>query len=265
MAELSPDDIALAKAGMGEGILQQALQELRRRDAYKMRRYFQDDGPYRRELYPKAVAFFKAGAIHRERAMIAANRVGKSEAGSFEVTCHLTGEYPHWWEGKRFKLPIKCWACGTTNTKVKEIVQAKLIGNEKARGTGMIPGHRIYDIKTKGGGVIENVWIKHETGGLSELTFKSYEMGRAAFEGTEQHFIWLDEEPPEDVYVECLLRTMATSDFPGGLMLMTFTPLQGTTKVVTRFMPQGIIPADGIVPDDPDGEDPLLNPKDEAA
>ena len=29
--------------------------------------------------------------------------------------------------------------------------------------------------------------------------------GRGSFEGTEQHVIWLDEEPPMDVYGECLI------------------------------------------------------------
>jgi hypothetical protein len=33
---------------------------------------------------------------------MAANRIGKSEAGAYEVTCHLTGLYPPWWTGRRF-------------------------------------------------------------------------------------------------------------------------------------------------------------------
>lgn len=185
-----------------------------------------------------------------------------TEAGCFEVSAHLTGEYPHWWVGKRWDYAVRGWAAGTTGEKTKEIVQAKLIGPEQARGTGMIPAHRIYDIQTKGGGAIESVWVRHVNGGLSELKFKSFEMGRKAFEGTEQHVIWLDEEPPEDVYVECLLRTMATGDmvggFAGGVILMTFTPLQGSTKVVNRFMVEGVIPANGIVEDEPEGADPFL-------
>ena len=34
--------------------------------------YYPDDGPLRRELYPKHMAFFAAGKQHRERAAIAA-------------------------------------------------------------------------------------------------------------------------------------------------------------------------------------------------
>jgi len=55
---------------------------------------------------------------------------------------------------------------------------------------------------------------------------------RGAFEGTEQDVVWLDEEPPLDVYVECLVRTMTT----GGLVLVTFTPLEGMSEVVMSFL-----------------------------
>jgi hypothetical protein len=33
---------------------------------------------------------------------MAANRVGKTVVGAYETTVHMTGEYPAWWEGRRF-------------------------------------------------------------------------------------------------------------------------------------------------------------------
>lgn len=248
---------ALALTGPEQALTEQGLQamhlleaELRRRDSEKIKRYFLDTGPFRRELYPKWLAFFAAGQIYRERSIVAANRVGKTDCGSYELTLHLTGEYPAWWEGRRFALPIRAWACGTTGGKVKEIVQAKLIGPEHARGTGMIPARAIHHIQNAGGGQIDTVTVRHKSGGLSHLKFKSYEQGRANFEGTEQHVIFLDEEPPIDVYTECLLRTMATgSEFEGGILFMTFTPLSGVTEVVQRFMVGGSFPPDGVIPD----------------
>ena len=42
-----------------------------------------------------------------------------------------------------------------------------------------------------------------------------------------------DEEPPMDVYSECLLRLMTTN----GLMLCTFTPLLGLSDVALMFLP----------------------------
>lgn len=221
--------------------------ELVRRRSYKIRRYFQETGPYRRELYPKMLRFFAAGAIHRERAIVAANRVGKTDGGSYELVLHLTGEYPDWWVGRRFTTPIRAWAAGTTNEKAKEILQIKLLGEDTALGTGMIPGHAIHKRMMKGPGQVGSIWVKHKSGGISLLQIKSYDQGRTAFEGTEQHVIWLDEEPPEDVYTECLLRTMATGAFVGGIVYMTFTPLEGQTTVVNLFLPEGIVPEDGLV------------------
>lgn len=43
---------------------------------------------------------------------------------------------------------------------------------------------------------------------------------------------WFDEEPPEEIYTEGKTRTNAT----GGITYMTFTPLQGMSKVVRRFL-----------------------------
>src|SRR3990167_9760321 len=55
-----------------------------------------------RDRYHKTLGFFAAGAKFKERMLIAPNRVGKTEAGTFEMVCHLTKDYPKWWEGKRF-------------------------------------------------------------------------------------------------------------------------------------------------------------------
>jgi phage terminase large subunit-like protein len=56
----------------------------------------------------------------------------------------------------------------------------------------------------------------------------------------EQDLVWLDEECPESIYGECLIRTMTT----GGLILLTFTPMQGLTDVVLRFLPGGAMPTE---------------------
>ena len=69
----------------------------------KLREFYPETGPLRRELYPRHLEFFAAGRKHRERLMLAANRVGKTEGvGGYEVALHLTGAYPDWWPGRRF-------------------------------------------------------------------------------------------------------------------------------------------------------------------
>lgn len=211
----------------------------RRKSRRKLQSYFPDNGPLRRELYPKHCEFFAAGPAHRERLMLAANRVGKTEGvGGYELTLHLTGQYPEWWQGRRFDGPIRAWAAGDTGKTVREILQYKLLGPVGAWGTGLIPGDNIQRIVRGTGGVadtVEIVYIRHSSGQDSMLVFKSYDQRREAFQGTEQDVIWLDEEPPMDVYTECLLRTMTNN----GMLMLTFTPLLGMSEVVLSFLPGG--------------------------
>jgi phage terminase large subunit-like protein len=225
--------------------------EVERRRNYKIKNYFKDTGPYRRELYPKHEQFFRAGAHHRTRAFIAGNRVGKSETGAFETALHLTGDYPDWWVGRRFDGPVNVWAAGDTAKTVRDILQEKLLGPPGAPGTGMIPAHLIQHQSAKQGlsDAVESLWVRHCSGRTSVLGFKSYDQRREAFQGTAQHLIWLDEEPPEDILTESIIRTAQTSDFPGGMVMLTFTPLQGLTPLILSFLPGGSIsaPADGNV------------------
>lgn len=217
----------------------------------KILTYFPDEGPLRRELYVKHQEFFAAGAQHRERLMLAANRVGKTEGvGGYETTLHLTGWYPHWWIGRRFKGPISGWCAGDTGKTVFDILQKKLMGPPGQWGTGLIPAETIERTVASRARVdaLDAVYVKHKSGGTSVLSFKSYEQGRESFQGTEQHLIWLDEEPPLPIYTECLLRTMATTTFEGGMMMLTFTPLRGMSEVVLSYLPGGKIPESGVCP-----------------
>lgn len=209
----------------------------RRRARMKLASYFPDEGPLRRELYPKHVSFFAAGLTHRQRLMLAANRVGKTESvGLYELVLHLTGRYPLWWPGRRFSRPIRAWAAGDTGKTVRDILQAKLLGPVPF-GTGVLPGDDIVRV-ARGSGVadaVDTLYVRHQCGGDSVLSLKSYDQRREAFQGTEQDVILLDEEPPLDVYTECLLRTM-TND---GMLMLTFTPLMGMSEVVLSFLPGG--------------------------
>ncbi len=188
--------------------------------------------------YPKQELFCNLGATIRERLLIAGNQVGKSEVGAFEVKCHLTGEYPEWWRGRKFDQPVKGGAAGETSLIVRDVQQKKLCGEpgvESAFGTGMIPKDAFVDKPSLARGVTDaydTIQVKHKSGGISILRFKSYEQGRQKFQGETLDFLWFDEEPPEDVYSEGLTRTAAT----GGMVFLTFTPLKGRSTVVIRFM-----------------------------
>lgn len=166
--------------------------------------------------------------------MIAANRIGKTEGvGLYEAVLHLTGDYPDWWVGRRFTKPVKVWLAGDTSKTVREILQVKLFGPWGEFGKGLLPGDAIEKWTPKAGvpETVDTFTVKHCSGGLSRGVLKSYDQKREAFQGTEQDLILLDEEPPLDIYVECLLRTMTTD----GLILLTFTPLAGMTQLIKHL------------------------------
>ena len=219
-------------------------EKARRASRRKLFTIYPDEGPLRRELYPKHLEFFAAGATYRERCFMAANRIGKSYgAGGFETALHLTGRYPGWWKGRRFETPVEFWAAGKTNETTRDIVQHILLGDieydgpsKRFAGTGLIPGEDIGSTTWKQGvqNLADTVKVKHTSGGWSLLGLKAYQQGRGAFEGTAKHGIWLDEEPPAEIYGECLIRTATTS----GLLYLTFTPLDGMSETVMSFLPK---------------------------
>lgn len=217
------------------------LEEQDYQATHKFYEMFPEEGPLRRELYAKHMEFFAHGKTYQERCFMGGNGTGKTwGVGAYELTCHLTGEYPWWWNGRRFDGPISAWVCGDTRETVRDIIQAKLIGEvskmgDSALGTGMIPRSRFaseprYIPNTNKAADFVN--IKHVSGGTSQLGFKAYEQGRKAFQGTEKHVILLDEEPPFDVYLECLMRGRTVD----GMTMLTFTPLSGYTDVVNDFL-----------------------------
>jgi phage terminase large subunit-like protein len=175
--------------------------------------------------------FHKLGLEARERLFLAGNRVGKTLAGAAEVAFHLTGLYPAWWKGFRFERPVECWGASVTREATRDILQPAYLGS--GLKPGLIPQRLIMDVMHKGGvaAAADVVRVRHVGGGVSTLGFKSYDQGRLSFQGTARDVIHLDEEPPIEVYEECLLRTLTT----GGHILLTMTPLLGVTEVVRHF------------------------------
>lgn len=186
--------------------------------------------------YDWQVDFHNASSDWPERALICANRVGKSMTGAREMVAHLTGEYPPWWTGRRFDHHIRAWVGSDTNETSREIVQAALLG--ESNGSGWLPADSIVEVKYRQAGiadVVDYVTVRHVSGGISRLQFKTYEQGRKKWQGTSIHVLWFDEEPPQDVWTEGLTRTLDTE----GLTYMTFTPLSGMSDVVLHYVDGG--------------------------
>lgn len=201
---------------------------------------------FRYNPHPKQQEFHRLGATHRLRLLSAGNQYGKSEAGSAELSYHVTGQYPEDWEGRRCESAGDWWVGGDTTETVRDIVQEKLLGPMESMGTGWIPKDCIVSHKLKRSiaNAVDYVVIKHKSGGLCRIYFKSYEQGRKKWQGKPvTGGVWLDEEPPADIWGEAMARTTATES----MLYMTFTPLMGPTAVVRSFYPNPDTPEKAFV------------------
>jgi len=183
--------------------------------------------------YAKQQSFHAAGAAYRERLLMAGNQLGKTFAAGNEVAYHVTGLYPDDWKGKRFNRAVRGWVGSVTSELTRDGAQRILLGPIGKWGSGCIPKEQIVDIKRARGvpDAVETILIKTVHGDISQITFKSYKDGREAWQAETLDFVWYDEEPPEDIYVEGVTRTNNTK----GVVFLTFTPLLGMSNVVMRF------------------------------
>ena len=187
--------------------------------------------------YSRQIDFHADGLKYRERLFMAGNQLGKTLAGAAEWAMHLTGRYPDWWSGYRYGGPTLILAGSESYELTRDGVQRLLVGppeQEENWGTGFIPHDAIVGTNRRSGvpNALENITVRHVSGGTSTVQFKAYEQGRGKWQAATVHGVWFDEEPPEDVYFEGLTRTNVNQ----GLITVTFTPLKGMSSVVARYM-----------------------------
>jgi len=189
--------------------------------------------------YLKQMEFHALGRTKSERLLKAGNQLGKTLCGSAEAAYHLTGRYPEWWSGRTWSRPIRMWVGGESAGAVRDTTQKLLLGDLAANranlGTGLIPQDCLPEDPSWSRGVdsgVDNIAVRHVSGGFSVVFFKSYEQGRTKWQGDTIDLVWFDEEAPSDVYSEGLTRLTATN----GAAFMTFTPLKGMSTVVRRFL-----------------------------
>lgn len=204
------------------------LQEkAKRRTQNKIAEY----GPYKKQK-----EFHAAGKSYRERCLMAGNQLGKTYSAAAEVTYHLTGNYPDWWEGYRFDRPTNWLAGSESGELTKKGIQRLLFGRDikGGLGEGQLPAKTILDISPARGvpELIDSAKIQHISGGVSTIALKSYEQGRGKWQADTVDGVWFDEEPPLDIYTEGLTRTNVVM----GLIILTETPLLGMSDTVMRFM-----------------------------
>jgi len=110
-------------------------------------------------------------------------------------------------------------------------------GSKEEHGAGFLPKDSFIEegiVLARGeGNAYDTIQVRHVSGGISTLRFRTYSAGRVALQGETLDAVWLDEEPDDpSIYAECLTRVTAT----GGLVVITFTPLKGLTGIALRFL-----------------------------
>jgi len=134
--------------------------------------------------------FFDLTLRHREVALFAGNQLGKTEAAAFMMACWLTGIYPKWWGGRRFPGPIKAWAVGDSLKMTRDIMQKKLCGepgSKEEHGAGFLPKDSFIEdgiVLARGeGNAYDTIQVRHVSGDISTLRFRTYSAGRVALQG----------------------------------------------------------------------------------
>ena len=172
------------------------------------------------KVHQKQLMFHKSNA--RTRFVFGGNRSGKTECGAVEAVYLLRGNHPY----KPNRPNICGWAVSLSSQVSRDVAQKKILE--------YLPKRYIADVVMSSGskdnyseGVIDYMLIKNVFGGLSRLGFRSCDQGREKFQGTSLDFVWIDEEPPKDIYDECRMRLLDNK----GDIWVTMTPLKGLNWV----------------------------------
>ncbi len=188
--------------------------------------------------------YYDAGAYAKQRMIIAANGVGKSQSVCAELAAHVIGEYPPWWQGVRFNQGgWECWIGSIDNDMQKRGPQRALVGRnlEDGLGKGLIPRRNIVDMELRQAGVkgvVDTLVIKHSSGQNVTIKWLTFEQGWRKWQSGDPKIILWDEEPDEnvvdqkDILSEALTRLVRNS----GIFMVGYTPLLGETQLTEHFM-----------------------------
>ena len=172
----------------------------------------------------KQIAFHKAP--QKNRWVFGGNRSGKTECGAVEVIYIARGIHPY----RKNKKSTSGWVVSLSQQVQRDVAQNKILN--------YLNPDWIVDIAMLSGkkdspqnGVIDFITIKNVFGGISRIGFKSCDQGREKFQGTSLDYVWFDEEPPQDIYNECLMRVLDKK----GDIFGTMTPLKGLTWVYSQI------------------------------
>tara|TARA_R110002124_G_scaffold132488_1_gene295056 strand:- start:1517 stop:3001 length:1485 start_codon:yes stop_codon:yes gene_type:complete len=192
-------------------------------------------------LYDWQTEFVAATAHYYESCLCAANQIGKTYTGTTIDAMHLLGDYPDDWVGHKFDFAPLCWGLGFSMEKTRDLLQTALFG-EYSQGAfqgGLVPASRIVSHESASGtaNAMRTVRVKHKSGNLSVIQFWSYSQGQHAIMGDVVDWFHVDEEPKDQtIRPQVLTRTINGDRGKGGRGIYTFTPENGRTSLVIKFM-----------------------------
>lgn len=171
------------------------------------------------KIHKKQIAFHKCPK--RNRWVFGGNRSGKTECGAVEVVFMACGVHPY-----RKNKVVDGWVVSLSRQVQRDVAQKKILE--------YLPVSYIEKIVMVSGGqdsaengIIDFILVKSRVGGTSRIGFKSCDQGREKFQGASLDFVWFDEEPPFDIYLESKMRVLDRC----GDIFGTMTPLKGLTWV----------------------------------
>lgn len=216
---------------------------------------YPETGKYSRYAYPVAMDFFKAGSTHNLRMFSAPNGAGKSFCLAYELACHVTGDYPDWWEGKKQMSPKHWWILTPSGDTFKSSMQRLLLGNtlnEEDLGTGLIPKASLHKITgwPSIAGACRSFEVRHKDGHLVTVEVKSSKQDREDIQAANLDGLLEDEEPDYQIHTEALFRLRDSPRKPFGLLMLGYSPINGLTELTLQWLPDGQFPENGQHPTD---------------
>ena len=176
------------------------------------------------KIHKKQIEFHKCQK--RNRWVFGGNRSGKSECGAVEAVWLCRGIHPF----RPNRKNVEGWVVSLSQQVQRDVAQKKILeylNPEWIVEVVMLSGRK----GAPQNGIIDYIVIKNALGGVSRLGFKSCDQGREKFQGTSLDFVWFDEEPPYDIYIECKMRVLDKK----GDIFATMTPLKGLSWVYSQI------------------------------
>lgn len=196
-------------------ILEIENEEKKRREPTKLSTYNTGE-----KVHVKQLEFHKC--TKRNRWVFGGNRSGKTECGAVEVVYIARGIHPY----KKNKKDTFGWVVSLSREVQRDVAQSKILSFLDKRyieSITMINGTK----DSPEYGVIDQIRVRNAFGGISTIGFKSCDQGREKFQGSSLDYVWFDEEPPFDIYLECKMRVLDKK----GEIFGTMTPLKGLTFI----------------------------------